>query len=52
MSRFDFIIEFSGFLRHRKKWWLVPVTLALILLGGLIVVTQGSTALPFIYALF
>jgi len=46
------LIEFSEFLWQRKKWWLIPVALALILLGGLIVVTQGSTALPFIYALF
>ncbi len=52
MSKISFIVELSEFLWQRKKWWLIPVILALFLLGGLIVVTQGSTALPFLYALF
>ena len=52
MSKIAFVVELSEFLWQRKKWWLVPIMLALILLGGLIVATQGSTALPFIYALF
>jgi hypothetical protein len=52
MSKIKLMAEFGDFLLERKKWWLVPITLALILLGGLIVLTQGSTALPFLYALF
>ena len=41
-----------GFLRVRKKWWLAPIVLFLLLLGMLLVVTQGSTLAPFIYTLF
>ena len=39
-------------LRVRKKYWLVPVLLMLLLLGALIVLTQGSALAPFIYSLF
>ncbi len=41
-----------GFLRERKKYWLLPLILTLILLGALIVFTQGSAIAPFIYTLF
>jgi hypothetical protein len=44
--------EFWVFLRIRKKWWLTPIVLVLVLLGLLIVVAQGSAAAPFIYTLF
>lgn len=40
------------FLRVRKKWWLTPIVLVLLLLGLLIVLTQGSALAPFIYTLF
>lgn len=46
------IREFWGFLRVRKKWWLVPIAVTLILLGALIVMAQGSAVAPFIYTLF
>jgi len=41
-----------GFLRVRKKWWLGPILAMLLLLGLLIVATEGSAVAPFIYALF
>lgn len=41
-----------GFLRVRKKWWLGPILAMLLLLGMLIVATEGSAVAPFIYALF
>ena len=40
------------FMRVRKKWWLAPILVTMILLSALIVVTQGSAVAPFIYALF
>lgn len=40
------------FLKVRKKWWLLPVILFLLLFGGLIVLTSGSAVAPFIYTLF
>jgi Family of unknown function (DUF5989) len=44
--------EFWGFLRARKKFWLLPIVIMMVLLGGLIVLTHGSVVAPFIYALF
>jgi hypothetical protein len=44
--------ELWDFMRVRKKWWLAPILLTMILLSGLIVLTQGSAVAPFIYALF
>jgi hypothetical protein len=41
-----------GFLRTRKKWWLTPIVVTLILLGVLIVLSESSAVAPFIYALF
>lgn len=48
----SFLKEFWNFLRARKKFWLVPILLVLALLGGLIVLSQGSAVAPFIYTLF
>lgn len=48
----SFLKEFWAFLRVRKKFWLVPMLIAMVLLGGLIVLTQGSAVAPFIYTLF
>ena len=47
-----FLLEFWRFLRVRKKYWLVPVLLMMVMFGGLIVLTQGSAVAPFIYTLF
>jgi hypothetical protein len=48
----DFLIEFWEFLKVRKKYWLLPILLVLILFGGLIVLSQGSAIAPFIYTIF
>jgi hypothetical protein len=52
MSKFAIMVEFWQFLKARKKWWLVPIIVSLLLLGALIVFAQGSSLSPFIYALF
>jgi len=44
--------ELWAFMRVRKKWWLGPILLTMLLLSTLIVLTQGSAVAPFIYALF
>ena len=48
----SFLLEFWRFLRVRKKYWLLPVLLMMVVFGGLIVLTQGSAVAPFIYTLF
>jgi|TARA_B000000441_G_C21487964_1_gene202156 hypothetical protein len=48
----SFIREFWNFLKIRKKYWLLPIILVLVLFGGLIVLSQGSAVAPFIYAIF
>jgi len=48
----DFIKEFWKFLSIRKKYWLFPIIIILVVFGGLIVLTQGSAVAPFIYTLF
>ena len=48
----SFIKEFLEFIVVRKKYWLLPVLIALVLFGGLIVLTQGSAVAPFIYTIF
>ena len=52
MSIFSALSEIWAFLRARKKWWLAPIILVLMLLGALIVLTEGSAIAPFIYTLF
>ena len=47
-----FIKEFWAFMRARKKFWLLPIMIMMLLFGGLIVLTQGSTVAPFIYTIF
>jgi hypothetical protein len=47
-----FLIELWQFLRERKKFWLLPILIMMVLFGGLIVLTQGSAVAPFIYTLF
>jgi len=46
------VAELWGFLRVRKKFWLVPILLMLLIFGGLIILVQGSAVAPFIYTLF
>jgi hypothetical protein len=48
----DFIKEFLDFLKVRKKYWLFPILITLVLFGALIVLSQGSAIAPFIYTIF
>jgi hypothetical protein len=48
----SFLREFWLFLRVRKKYWLFPIFIMMIIFGGLIMLTQGSAVAPFIYTLF
>jgi hypothetical protein len=48
----DFLKDLWGFLKVRKKFWLAPVILVLLLIGVLIVIGGGSAIAPFIYTLF
>ena len=48
----SFVIELWTFMRVRKKFWLLPIIILMVLMGGLIVLTQGSAVAPFIYTLF
>ena len=46
------IAELWAFMRERKKFWLLPIIVVLILVGGLLVLAQGSALAPFIYTIF
>ena len=48
----EFLKDIWGFMRERKKFWLAPIIIVLLLLGVLIVMAQGSAVAPFIYTLF
>lgn len=48
----SFIAELWEFVRARKKYWLVPILVMMVIFGGLIVLTQGSAVAPFVYTLF
>jgi len=52
MSRLAIFKELWEFLKVRKKWWLAPIIIMLLLLGALIFLTQSSAVAPFIYTLF
>lgn len=47
-----FLIEFWKFLRARKKYWLLPIVITVLLIGGLLMLAQSSAVAPFIYTLF
>jgi|TARA_B100000745_G_scaffold24332_1_gene16087 hypothetical protein len=48
----SFLKEFFEFLKIRKKYWLIPILIVLVLFGALIVLSQGSAIAPFIYTIF
>ncbi|MGE5505914.1 MAG: DUF5989 family protein [Actinomycetota bacterium] len=48
----SFLLELWSFLKVRKKFWLLPILLMMVVFGGLIVLSQGSAVAPFIYTLF
>jgi len=50
-KRTGIVTEFWDFLKHNKKWWLMPILLAFLLVGGLVIL-GGTGAAPFIYTLF
>jgi len=49
---FDLLKDLWGFMKERKKFWLAPIIAMMLLLGVLIVLTEGSAVAPFIYTLF
>ena len=48
----SFVVELWRFLQVRKKFWLLPIVLVMVLFGGLVVLSQISAVAPFIYTLF
>jgi hypothetical protein len=48
----SFLLEFWSYLKARRKFWLVPVLLVLLLFGGLMILAKGSAIAPFIYTIF
>lgn len=48
----DFIKEFWEFFKVRKKFWLLPIIILLVLFGGILILSQGSAIAPFIYTIF
>ena len=48
----EFLSDLVGYLKERKKYWLLPIILTLLLLGGLIILTGGTAIAPFIYTIF
>ena len=48
----ELIKDIAGLLRERKKYWLAPIIIVMVLLGALILFTQGSAIAPFIYTIF
>lgn len=48
----SFVAELWDFLKERKKFWMLPILFMMVILGGLIVLTQGSAIAPFIYTVF
>ena len=48
----ELLADLWGFMRRRKKYWLAPIIILMVLLGALIVLGQGSAIAPFIYTIF
>jgi Family of unknown function (DUF5989) len=48
----SFVAELWEFLRVRKKFWLMPIVIMMLIFGGLVILTKGSAVAPFIYTLF
>jgi len=51
-SKFSIFGELWAFMRGQKKWWLGPIIVILVLLGLVVILTEGSALAPFIYTLF
>jgi hypothetical protein len=52
MARTSLVGEFWAYLKERKKWWLLPIIVVMVLIGALLVFAQGSALAPFIYTIF
>jgi hypothetical protein len=52
MAKHSLLAELWAFMRVRKKWWLFPIIIMLLLVGSLLVFAQGSALAPFIYTIF
>jgi hypothetical protein len=52
MAKMEMLKELWDFMRIRKKYWLAPILIVLLLFGGLLIFTQGSAIAPFIYTVF
>jgi drug/metabolite transporter superfamily protein YnfA len=52
MGRRSLLAELWAFMRVRKKWWLLPVVLVMLVVGVLLVTAQGSALAPFVYTIF
>ena len=48
----SFLSELWAFMKERKKWWLLPIIVVMVLVGALLVFAQGSAIAPFIYTIF
>lgn len=48
----DFLEELWRFMRTRKKFWLLPILIMMVIFGGLVMLTKGSAVAPFIYTIF
>ena len=48
----ELLIDVWGYMRESKKYWLAPIMIIMILVGGLLIAAQGSAVVPFIYAVF
>lgn len=52
MAKLSILKEIWDFIKHKKRYWLVPIILILVLIGLLLILTEGSAIAPFIYTLF
>lgn len=48
----SFLSELWAFMRERKKFWLLPILVMMVIFGGLVILSQGSAVAPFIYTIF
>jgi hypothetical protein len=51
-DKMEFLKDLWGFMKERKKWWLLPMVIVLLFIGVLILMSSGSAVAPFIYTLF
>jgi len=52
VGKLQIVTEYFQFLKQQKKWWMLPIVMLMVLLGLLVLFTQGSPLAPFIYTIF